>query len=63
MNKTALITGIAGQDGGYLAQLLHSKGYTVYGVIRGQLEASHPRCIATIKDMPYVKLVKSEMQI
>jgi GDPmannose 4,6-dehydratase len=32
--KTALITGITGQDGSYLAELLLSKGYTVYGVIR-----------------------------
>lgn len=30
--KTALITGITGQDGAYLAQLLLSKGYRVYGV-------------------------------
>ena len=33
-NKTALITGITGQDGSYLAELLLSKGYTVYGVVR-----------------------------
>ena len=32
--KTALITGITGQDGSYLAELLLSKGYIVYGVIR-----------------------------
>ncbi len=32
--KTALITGITGQDGSYLAELLLSKGYTVYGVMR-----------------------------
>ncbi len=31
---TALITGITGQDGSYLAELLLSKGYTVYGLIR-----------------------------
>jgi len=34
MGKTALITGITGQDGSYLAELLLSKGYTVYGLIR-----------------------------
>ena len=33
-NKTALISGISGQDGGYLAQLLLSKGYTVWGTSR-----------------------------
>ena len=31
---TALITGVTGQDGAYLAQLLLSKGYTVYGTYR-----------------------------
>ncbi len=34
MNKTALITGIGGQDGAYLAQLLLSKGYIVFGTSR-----------------------------
>lgn len=34
MTKTALITGITGQDGSYLAELLLSKGYEVHGVIR-----------------------------
>lgn len=34
MNKVAFITGIAGQDGSYLAELLLLKGYTVHGMIR-----------------------------
>jgi GDPmannose 4,6-dehydratase len=34
MNKRALITGITGQDGSYLAELLLSKGYEVHGLIR-----------------------------
>lgn len=34
MKKTALITGIMGQDGPYLAKLLLSKGYKVYGLVR-----------------------------
>lgn len=33
-SKTALITGITGQDGSYLAELLLQKGYTVYGIVR-----------------------------
>lgn len=33
-NKTALITGITGQDGSYLAELLLSKGYEVHGLVR-----------------------------
>ncbi len=34
MAKTALITGITGQDGAYLAELLLEKGYAVHGVKR-----------------------------
>ncbi len=34
MTKKALITGIAGQDGSYLAELLLSKGYEVHGIVR-----------------------------
>ncbi|MCE9599892.1 MAG: GDP-mannose 4,6-dehydratase [Spirochaetia bacterium] len=34
LGKTALITGITGQDGSYLAEFLLSKGYTVYGMVR-----------------------------
>jgi GDPmannose 4,6-dehydratase len=34
LGKSALITGITGQDGSYLAELLLSKGYTVHGVVR-----------------------------
>jgi GDPmannose 4,6-dehydratase len=34
MAKTALITGVTGQDGSYLTELLLDKGYKVYGVVR-----------------------------
>jgi GDPmannose 4,6-dehydratase len=34
MTKAALITGITGQDGSYLAELLLAKGYEVYGLVR-----------------------------
>jgi GDPmannose 4,6-dehydratase len=34
MGKIALITGITGQDGAYLAELLLNKGYTVHGLKR-----------------------------
>ena len=34
MDKSALITGITGQDGSYLAELLLQKGYTVHGLVR-----------------------------
>jgi GDPmannose 4,6-dehydratase len=34
VSKTALITGITGQDGSYLAELLLEKGYAVHGIKR-----------------------------
>ena len=34
MTKTALITGVTGQDGSYLAELLLAKGYQVQGIVR-----------------------------
>jgi GDPmannose 4,6-dehydratase len=36
MKKRALITGITGQDGSYLAEFLLEKGYEVYGIVRRQ---------------------------
>lgn len=57
----ALITGITGQDGGHLADLLNDKGYEVYGVLRGQTEASHPRYQKVIADRPYLKLVLADL--
>jgi len=59
--KRALITGVAGQDGGHLAKLLHEKGYEVYGVIRGQMEASHPRYRLVKDEMPYINLVMADL--
>ena len=44
MSKVALITGITGQDGSYLAELLLSKGYVVHGIVR-QVGASDRRCV------------------
>jgi GDPmannose 4,6-dehydratase len=47
--KKALITGITGQDGSYLAELLLSKGYKVYGMIR-RLSVPNMENIKHIKD-------------
>lgn len=58
MAKTALITGITGQDGRHLGELLHSKGYEVFGIIRGQ---QNPRRAETVKAMPYVKLIDADL--
>jgi GDPmannose 4,6-dehydratase len=40
---TALITGITGQDGSYLTELLLSKGYTVHGIVRRASRTERPR--------------------
>jgi len=43
MVKTALITGISGQDGSYLAELLLHKNYTVYGMVRHDITEKFER--------------------
>ncbi|WP_232013778.1 GDP-mannose 4,6-dehydratase [Glycomyces terrestris] len=50
--KTALITGITGQDGSYLAELLLAKGYAVHGVVRhaSSLIANTSRLDAVYQD-------------
>ena len=39
--KNALITGVTGQDGSYLAELLLSKGYKVFGLMRRKSQADY----------------------
>jgi GDPmannose 4,6-dehydratase len=53
--KKALITGITGQDGSYLAELLLSKGYEVHGIIRRSSSINTSR-IDHIYDHPKLKL-------
>lgn len=54
----ALITGITGQDGLYLAELLVSKGYEVYGLIRGQ---NNPKYDLVRTTVPEVKLLTGDL--
>lgn len=49
MSKVALITGITGMDGSHLAELLLSKGYTVYGMVRRSSNTNFDNLIG-IKD-------------
>ena len=51
MNKKALITGITGQDGSYLAELLLEKGYEVYGIIRRSSNFNTQRIEHIFKDL------------
>lgn len=54
----ALITGITGQDGLYLSELLLSKGYEVYGLIRGQ---NNPKFDLVRETVPGVKLLTGDL--
>ncbi|OPX14913.1 GDP-mannose 4,6-dehydratase [Gordonia sp. i37] len=56
--KTALITGITGQDGLYLSELLHSKGYRVVGLVRGQ---NNPKADALAASHPFVEIVSGNL--
>ncbi|CCZ56069.1 gDP-mannose 4 6-dehydratase [Clostridium sp. CAG:1219] len=56
--KNALITGITGQDGSYLAELLLEKGYKVYGIMRRKSKLEYGN-IEHIKDK--VELVYADM--
>jgi GDPmannose 4,6-dehydratase len=56
--KTALITGITGQDGSYLAELLLNKGYVVYGIVRRSSSCNFER-IAHIQDD--LKLIQGDL--
>jgi len=49
--RRALITGIAGQDGSYLAELLLGKGYDVFGVVRGSPLAAYPNLQGVREDV------------
>ena len=41
--RVALITGVTGQDGSYLSELLLAKGYVVHGLKRRSSSYNHPR--------------------
>ena len=56
--RKAFITGITGQDGRHLAELLHSKGYKVYGMMKGQ---HNPRSEMIRDEFPYVEIVPGDL--
>src|SRR5579884_1030898 len=57
--RRALITGITGQDGRYLAEFLHSLGYQVFGLVTGQ---ANPRGDLIRDELPFVDLVGGDLQ-
>jgi GDPmannose 4,6-dehydratase len=54
MGRRALITGITGQDGSYLAEYLLSLGYEVWGLIRGQANPRKLRVSRLVSELCYV---------
>ncbi|MCJ0761863.1 GDP-mannose 4,6-dehydratase [Variovorax terrae] len=62
MTKTAIITGITGQDGAYLTHLLLDKGYTVYGTYRRTSSVNFWRLNELgISEHPRLKLVEYDL--
>jgi len=57
--RTALIVGISGQDGSYLAELLNAKGYAVHGVIRS---VTGPKADSIRVGLPFASLHEAELQ-
>ncbi|MFC4907440.1 GDP-mannose 4,6-dehydratase [Actinomadura gamaensis] len=55
----ALITGITGQDGRYLAEFLAAKGYEVFGLVRGQ---NNPRARPVLEAVPSVRLLSGDLR-
>lgn len=54
----AFITGITGQDGQHLAEFLHTKGYEVFGMLKGQ---NNPHALRIRDEFPYVELVPGDL--
>jgi GDPmannose 4,6-dehydratase len=55
----ALITGITGQDGQYLAEFLKSKGYDVFGLVAGQ---ANPRLDDMVESFPYIEPLSGDLR-
>ncbi len=53
-----LITGITGQDGMYLAELLLSKDYDVFGLLRGQ---NNPKATMLQRELPQVRIITGDL--
>ncbi len=56
--KSALVTGITGQDGGHLTEVLLAEGYRVYGLIRGQ---HNPKREDLLREFPALTLIEGDL--
>ena len=54
----AFITGVTGQDGQHMAEFLHSKGYEVFGMVKGQ---NNPKEQIIREEFPYVNIVPGDL--
>jgi GDPmannose 4,6-dehydratase len=61
MSVAAVITGVTGQDGSYLAEFLLDKGYTVYGFARYASETKMERLSKEVRDHPNFHIVRGDM--
>ena len=57
MSKIALITGITGQDGSYLTELLLTKNYKIHGFVRKNLILTNGKLIALKKKLHFIKSI------
>jgi GDPmannose 4,6-dehydratase len=55
----ALITGVTGQDGRYLAEFLAGKGYDVFGMVRGQ---NNPKVQLVQAETPSLEIIEGDLQ-
>ena len=62
MVKTALITGVNGQDGSYLANLLLKKGYSVYGIVKDNQDLKSLNNLSYFGIQDSIKLVKGNLE-
>jgi GDPmannose 4,6-dehydratase len=57
--KRALVTGITGQDGRHLSELLVSKGYQVFGLVRGQ---NNPKTEMILDENPALEMIEGDLR-
>jgi GDPmannose 4,6-dehydratase len=58
MARRAFITGITGQDGRHLAELLHEKDYELFGLVKGQ---HNPRADVLAEELPFVVPISGDL--
>jgi len=57
--KRALVTGITGQDGRHISEFLATKGYQVFGLVRGQ---NNPKIQVVLDENPALELVEGDLR-